>query len=165
MRRGRSANLRLGVPHTRGASCYDRHGLSHLAKTGMQPPHPDSLSSRTQISNRHFIARLETSVTSTKQTAAPDSNRHNRAASASRFPIFPLRISSSGVARSPISTPNTSKSRNLKIIHLTKVWVCPDDVVSGAVPYLTAKTSAASKDGIHDHSRWIYLHRRSSRVR
>jgi hypothetical protein len=76
MRRGRSANLRLGVPHTRGASCYDRHGLSHLAKTGMQPPHPDSLSSRTQISNRHFIARLETSVPLTKQRPENLSNRN-----------------------------------------------------------------------------------------
>ena len=72
-------------------------------------------------SNRQFLvlARLETSATSTKQTAAPDSNRHNRAASASRSPIFrapifaPRNFSGSRLARRPISTPNTSNSRNL----------------------------------------------------
>ena len=86
--------------------------------TGREAARRDSILQRTAIacdSNRQFLvlARLETSATSRKQTAAPESNRHNRAASASRSPIFPLRISSSGVARSPISTPNTSKSRNL----------------------------------------------------
>ena len=85
---------------------------------GREAARRDSISRRTAIvrdSNRQFLVltRLETSATSRKQTAALDSNRHNRAASASRSPIFPLRISSSGVARSPISTPNTSKSRNL----------------------------------------------------
>jgi hypothetical protein len=77
-----------------------------------------SILQRTAIacdSNRQFLVltRLETSVTSRKQTAALDSNRHNRAASASRSPIFPFRISSSGAARIPNFYSEHIKSRNL----------------------------------------------------
>jgi hypothetical protein len=44
-------------------------------------------------SNRHFLRRLETFATSTKQTAEHDSNRHNRATFASPSPIFAPRFS------------------------------------------------------------------------
>ena len=44
---------------------------------------------------------------------AGDSNRHNRAASKQRSPIFSLRISSSGAARIPNFYSEHIKSRNL----------------------------------------------------
>ena len=76
MRRCGIANLQLRVPRTRGANRYERRWLPHVANTGMEPPHLDSLSLRTPISNRHFIARLETSVPLTKQRPENLSNRN-----------------------------------------------------------------------------------------
>src|SRR3984957_6852187 len=64
--------------------------------TGRQAARLDSILQRTPIargSNRQCLTRLETSATSRKQTAAHDSNRHNRAASASPSPIFAPRFS------------------------------------------------------------------------
>jgi hypothetical protein len=90
--------------------------------TGRQAARRDSILQRTPIargSNRQCLTRLETSATSRKQTAAHDSNRHNRAASASPSPIFAPRFSLNAPRQFATQIAYESSCNQLKTQHIT----------------------------------------------
>src|ERR1700723_3280435 len=89
--------------------------------TGRQAAQLDSILQHTPIargSNRQCLTRLETSATSRKQTPAHDSNRHNRAASASPSPMFAPRFSLNAPREFVTQISYESSCNQLKTQHI-----------------------------------------------
>ena len=89
--------------------------------SGRQAARRDSILQRKPIgrgSNRQCLTRLETSATSRKQTAAHDSNRHNRATFASPSPIFAPRFSLNAPRQFATQIAYESSCNQLKTQHI-----------------------------------------------